>query len=188
MKRKTFKMVKQHARGKTLDIGCGTGKVSNYLFKCGFDVEGCDFNKERLEIAKKNNPKVNYFFFDLNKQNLKKKYDTIILMGVIEYLDSLPWDVLIKLKKNLNVGGRIIFEVPNINAIQRRIRGLFGMEPLDSLECKTYKFTKKRILKTIKKAKFKTIVLTSTKFIQIRGFDIPMINSFAQNFFVVVKN
>jgi 2-polyprenyl-3-methyl-5-hydroxy-6-metoxy-1,4-benzoquinol methylase len=184
---KTLRMIERYCKGKVLDLGCGTGSVTEYLFRKGFDVEGCDFDEGRISIAKKKNPKINYFLFDLDKQELKKKYDTIVLMGVLEGLNSKPSEVLMRLKKNLNVGGRIIFEVPNTNSLQNRIRSLFGMEPLDEMFPKTYRFTKKRVFGVIRAARFKPVKITTTGFVQIRGKNIPMIDSMAQEFFAVIE-
>lgn len=49
---------------KVLDLGCGTGRNSNYLASLGADVIGIDFSNAALKIAKqraaKNNLKVKY--------------------------------------------------------------------------------------------------------------------------------
>jgi 2-polyprenyl-3-methyl-5-hydroxy-6-metoxy-1,4-benzoquinol methylase len=185
--KKTLKMIEKYSKGKILDLGCGTGSVSSYLYRKGFDVEGCDISKKRLKIAKNKDPKINYFLYDLDNENLKKKYDTIILMGVLEGIHTLPWKALAKLKRNLNKKGRIIVEVPNFNALQRRIRSFFGREPLDALSPKTYNFTKKRIIQSALKAKYKIKRITTTKFIQIRNLNFPMIDFLAQEFFMVIE-
>ena len=37
---------------KILDIGCGTGKQTKFLYDHGFDVEGVDLSSGMLKIAK----------------------------------------------------------------------------------------------------------------------------------------
>ena len=184
---KTLKMIEKECSGNILDLGCGTGSVSNYLYDKGFNIEGCDVSKRRLNIAKNKNKNIPYFLFDIDKEILKKKYDTIIMMGILEGIESLPWDILKKLKKSLKKNGKIIFEVPNANAAQKRFRVLFGMDPLDPLYPKVYLFTKKRIMNIIKRSNYKIIRFTTTKFIQLKGINIPMVNSLAQEFFIVIE-
>ncbi|MEN8907283.1 MAG: methyltransferase domain-containing protein [Clostridiales bacterium] len=39
--------------GKVLDIGCGPGHISNYLFKIGCNVQGVDISKGMINVANK---------------------------------------------------------------------------------------------------------------------------------------
>lgn len=43
--------------GKILDVGCGSGRDSNYLDQNGFEVEGIDASSELIKIAKKTKSK-----------------------------------------------------------------------------------------------------------------------------------
>ncbi|OGH12325.1 MAG: hypothetical protein A2776_02335 [Candidatus Levybacteria bacterium RIFCSPHIGHO2_01_FULL_40_10] len=49
---------------KILDVGCGSGRDSRYLFDRGLNVVGIDFSKELIKIAKKKNPKGKFLVMD----------------------------------------------------------------------------------------------------------------------------
>ena len=56
--------------------------------------------------AKKNNLKINYFVKDFEKEKINSKYDVIIILEVLEHLNS--WEEFvkknkIKLKKKWNI-------------------------------------------------------------------------------------
>jgi ubiquinone/menaquinone biosynthesis C-methylase UbiE len=53
---------------KVLDIGCGAGKVSDYLFKKGYSVTGIDINIKALKEARKINKNINYKKADITSK------------------------------------------------------------------------------------------------------------------------
>ena len=75
-----------------IDLGCGTGKYSNLLTKLKLNVVGVDRSKEMLKIAKKKfykNKKLTFVNSNINKINLKKKFDIIsALFHILSYQTS----------------------------------------------------------------------------------------------------
>lgn len=60
---KTF--ASQLKKGSTvLDLGCGSGYITNYLSSLNMNVIGIDFSKEMIKIAKKNYPKLEFLLAD----------------------------------------------------------------------------------------------------------------------------
>lgn len=55
-------------RSKVLDVGCGSGKVSEYLQEKGYIVTGIDINKKALEENKKRNSDITYLEADITKR------------------------------------------------------------------------------------------------------------------------
>lgn len=108
---------------KVLDIGCSKGFLGQKLKEKGCILTGIDNNKEDLTEAKKYYDKT--FLMDINKDNIKGKYDIIILGDVIEHLPE-PEKILKDIKKNLNENGYILVSVPNIGNIYARLKVLFG--------------------------------------------------------------
>lgn len=51
-----------------LDIGCGNGKVSNFLYEAGHIVTGVDINKKAIEKNKRENPAINYQYADITEK------------------------------------------------------------------------------------------------------------------------
>ena len=57
---------------KILDLGCGTGYKLNALNPS--KGIGIDFSNEAIKIAKKNYRKLNFYCFDLEKEEFFKQY------------------------------------------------------------------------------------------------------------------
>lgn len=55
-------------KSKVLDIGCGPGKISEYLYKKNFIVTGIDINKKALEENKKRNSDITYLEADITRK------------------------------------------------------------------------------------------------------------------------
>ncbi|MGE0083447.1 MAG: class I SAM-dependent methyltransferase [Desulfococcaceae bacterium] len=46
--------------GKALDFGCGAGRSSRFLKKCGFHATGADISENMIRMAKENDPSGDY--------------------------------------------------------------------------------------------------------------------------------
>jgi len=97
---------------KILDFGCGTGIYSKLLTKKGAKVKGFDISKKMLEIAKKENPKLDLRQGTGYKIPFKEKFDIVIAPLVIDYFKD--WDKAFKqVSKVLKKGGFFIFSQGN---------------------------------------------------------------------------
>jgi len=103
---------------RVLDIGCGTGFITNAAAKRGYSVVGIDMEKKGIEIAKKKaNKKTKYYVGDfLNFKFKENNFDSIILTDVLEHVKddrSLLRGVFRTLKK----GGALILTVPALQSL-----------------------------------------------------------------------
>ncbi len=73
------KFLKEMNNGKILDIGCGTGTLSEYIANKGFSVDAIDFSEEMLKIAKGKIKNVNFIQMDMRNINIDEKYNGIML-------------------------------------------------------------------------------------------------------------
>ena len=92
-----------------LDLGCGGGLVCEPLARLGANTTGIDFIKKNVDVAKKHaeisNLNINYINQDLSSINLKRKFDVILMLEIIEHIDE--WQKVVKkvlkyLKPKLN--------------------------------------------------------------------------------------
>ena len=76
-----------------LDIGCGGGLLSEPMTRLGANVTGIDASSKNINIAKhhakKNNLKINYVCSSPEKLKIKKKFDVILNMEIVEHVDDI---------------------------------------------------------------------------------------------------
>lgn len=64
---------------RILDIGCGTGTLSEYIANKGYTVDAIDFSEEMLKIARNKIKNVNFIQMDMRNIDIDKKYNGIML-------------------------------------------------------------------------------------------------------------
>ena len=78
-----------------LDIGCGGGLLAEPMCRLGDNVIGIDASKKNIEIAKfhakKNKLKINYITASPEKLKIKKKFDVILNMEIVEHVDDIDF-------------------------------------------------------------------------------------------------
>jgi 2-polyprenyl-6-hydroxyphenyl methylase/3-demethylubiquinone-9 3-methyltransferase len=78
-----------------LDIGCGGGLLTEPMCRLGANVVGIDASKKNIEIAKlhakKNKLKINYITASPEKLKIKKKFDVILNMEIVEHVDDIDF-------------------------------------------------------------------------------------------------
>ncbi|MDC0326718.1 bifunctional 2-polyprenyl-6-hydroxyphenol methylase/3-demethylubiquinol 3-O-methyltransferase UbiG [Candidatus Pelagibacter sp.] len=76
-----------------LDIGCGGGLLSEPMTRLGATVTGIDASIQNINIAKlhakKNKLKINYLCSSPEKLKVKKKFDVILNMEIIEHVEDI---------------------------------------------------------------------------------------------------
>jgi len=82
--------LKKYQVKKVLDFGCGSGWLSIFISKYGFDVTGIDTAKPAIELAKtwaqEDNANVNFLIGDLLNLPFKENtFDAIICNSVLEH-------------------------------------------------------------------------------------------------------
>ncbi len=98
-----------HPPAQFLEIGCGTGNVSSFLSKKGYNVTGCEYYQEAIDIAW---PGFSIVKGDaLNTPFSDHSFDIVGLFDVIEHFEE---DMLLLLEANrvLKDNGYIAITVP----------------------------------------------------------------------------
>ncbi|MBK9331875.1 MAG: class I SAM-dependent methyltransferase [Ignavibacteria bacterium] len=75
--------------GKLLDLGCGPGQTTKYLYDCGMtDILGVDISAKMIKAAKKINPKVSFETADmLNLKYPDKSFGSAVAFYSIVHFD-----------------------------------------------------------------------------------------------------
>ena len=145
-----------------LDLGCGGGLTCEPLARLGASVTGVDFVEENIKVAKnhaiQSSLNIKYFHNDIESIAIKKKYDLILILEVLEHLDN--WELLIKrIKKNLKPRGKIVFSTINKTQLAK-ITSIFIAEYiLNWIPKNTHDYNKlikpKDLIQVLKKNNFK---------------------------------
>jgi len=95
---KNFKLnstVKPLKKIDILDIGCGGGLLSEPMCRLGANVVGIDASQKNIDIAKfhakKNRLKINYMCATPESLKIKKKFDVILNMEIIEHVEDVSF-------------------------------------------------------------------------------------------------
>jgi len=182
---KTLKRIEKYVAGReVLDVGCNSGVTTRYFSEKGFETKGIDLDKKWIDFARSGYPVGKFEVKDILDE--KGKYNTILMIGVLEEIPIFPEKVLRQLKKNLKRGGRIIIEVRNMNSAKRRFKTLFGLEPVDSFYGRLWCFTKKRLEKIIIDAGYDILEVTSNKWESLRSKTVPTPDSLSEEIWAVI--
>jgi trans-aconitate methyltransferase len=92
-----------------LDLGCGSGEDTKWLYNLSKDITGVDSSSELISIAEFENPECKFLVHDLNQELvLKQKFDLIFSSLTFHYIQD--WDKLfININKLLNENGKVVF-------------------------------------------------------------------------------
>tara|TARA_Y100000389_G_scaffold130282_1_gene127679 strand:- start:1482 stop:2204 length:723 start_codon:yes stop_codon:yes gene_type:complete len=93
---KTFKITRKKSplkNIKILDIGCGGGLLSEPMCRLGAEVTAIDASKKNIDVAKlhskKNKLKIQYICTSPEKLKIKKKFDVILNMEIVEHVEDV---------------------------------------------------------------------------------------------------
>lgn len=94
---------------KVLDLGCGGGLLTRWLKDKGFDAQGIDFSGSLINIAKKENPDIDFTLSDITSTPYAiGSFDIIVSGLVLHYIQDLC-TVFTEAGRILNTNGIFIF-------------------------------------------------------------------------------
>jgi cyclopropane fatty-acyl-phospholipid synthase-like methyltransferase len=115
---------------KLLDIGCGTGEFLFVAREMGYDVQGIDFNRHAINLARQKLGLSNVFTTDLYDflKDKREVYDIVTAFEVIEHVNN-PGSFIERAGSALKKGGYLVISTPNRNRYWGRIDP--ALEPWD---------------------------------------------------------
>jgi len=150
-------LMKDKQLKKVLDVGCGTGKLVEFLTKSGFETFGCDPSNRAINIARTINKKGCIKKSSASKLPYKDKtFDLVTSISVIEHLAQKETRMFLKeTKRVLKDNGFIFLVTPNFSSPARHIckQKWFGYSDPTHIQF----FTPKTLKAILKKNNFKNI-------------------------------
>ncbi len=108
-----YRTVRENGGRKVLDIGFGTGVLTQKLYQDGCTVYGMDFSENMIRIAKEKMPRANLIRHDFAEgfpaAFAQETFDFIICTYAIHHLDTAQKiSFICQLREHLNPGGQIL--------------------------------------------------------------------------------
>ena len=128
-------ILKKQGNCKILDVSTYRGHIP-ILLKMVSDHEihaneHSEFGKEKLQ--KDGITLKKWEISTMKAPYESNRFDLVLFNETLEHLIFLPHPVLIEIKRILKTGGFIVLTTPNILALFRRIKFLFGYSPLEPI-------------------------------------------------------
>lgn len=120
----------EHEQIRILEIGVGSGEISNMLARSGFEIYAVDNSKECLEKLSLSSRS---YLLDSNFPPfpfLSNFFDAVIIYEVIEHLWN-PIGALQEINRIMKPSGKLLISTPNVSWFPYRLKYLFGSCPDD---------------------------------------------------------
>jgi 2-polyprenyl-3-methyl-5-hydroxy-6-metoxy-1,4-benzoquinol methylase len=108
-----------------LDFPCGDGNLTKIFAQHFKKVVGVDASHENILTAKQKCPKNKFYESLIESFNTNEKFHNIFMLNILEHVKN-PTVALKKAASLLKDKGRIIIQVPNSEAVNRKIAVLMG--------------------------------------------------------------
>ena len=132
-----------HVGEKILDVGCGTGQLSDIIHHAGAIVTGIDASPEMIKKAKQNYDDIKFFVKDACNFSFEEKFDAAFSNAALHWI-SKQKEALQCICDALKQHGRFVFEMGgkhNIENIHRAIECVMLEEGLeDKIPGESYYF------------------------------------------------
>jgi trans-aconitate methyltransferase len=109
---------------KILDIGSGTGHLTNQIAQAGAHIIGIDSSSEMIQSAQQTYPHLQFIEADIRTFSSSYKFDAIFSNAVLHWINDAE-SVVVNISKLLRSGGRLVVEFGgkgNISNIQQGLR------------------------------------------------------------------
>jgi 2-polyprenyl-3-methyl-5-hydroxy-6-metoxy-1,4-benzoquinol methylase len=133
-----FSIVSPYLQGDVLDLGCNTAEITRLLNPSQF-YTGIDSRRDVIERLRETKKRYQFYIHNLDEDTLEldRKFDTVLMVAVIEHLKK-PDNIVRQIPGLLNPGGHFVITTPShhgdqIHQVGARL-GLFSPEAMKNHE------------------------------------------------------
>jgi trans-aconitate methyltransferase len=109
---------------RILDVGCGTGELTNELSKTEATIVGIDASEQMINKAKQQFPHIEFFVKDATNFSFEEPFDAAFSNATLHWIND-QLKALQCINNSLKDGGRFVFEMGgkhNIESIHNAVR------------------------------------------------------------------
>jgi trans-aconitate methyltransferase len=108
---------------RILDLGCGTGQLTNQIAQLGAEVIGIDRDASMIEQAKANYPQLNFQVADGTNFSFTESFDAVFSNAALHWIKP-PEAVIRCIWQVLKPGGRLIAEFGGKGNVEQIIQAI----------------------------------------------------------------
>jgi len=109
-----------------LDLGCGTGQLTEKIAQTGAFVQGIDSSLSMISAAKDNYPHINFSVADARNFQVEEPLDAVFSNAVLHWIKQ-PDAVINCVEKALKPGGRFVAEFGGKGNVGALVRALLSV-------------------------------------------------------------
>jgi 2-polyprenyl-3-methyl-5-hydroxy-6-metoxy-1,4-benzoquinol methylase len=130
-----YRYAGRHISGKALDIGCGTGYGTRYLYNLGIDVRGIDVSPNVVSYASRHYAGPEYAQSSAERLPFPDgTFDSITAFEVIEHVPD-PQKAISEIRRVLKKGGRLFTSTPNPRNLRSVLKHILYGRPYPQKVC-----------------------------------------------------
>ena len=107
-----------------LDLGCGTGQLTEKIAQAGAEVMGVDSAPAMIEKAKENYPHIRFDVADATNFQVKQPFDAVFSNAVLHWVKQAD-NAIASIHKSLKPGGRFVGEFGGKGNIKAIVTALY---------------------------------------------------------------
>ncbi|WP_309385290.1 class I SAM-dependent methyltransferase [Cerasicoccus frondis] len=96
---------------KVADLGCGSGLLSRWLKSCGFDVTGADFSQSLIDIARAENPDIEFCVANIKSTPYPTGSFSLIVSALVIHYEQNLAPVFAEMARILQPRGQLVFSM-----------------------------------------------------------------------------
>ena len=111
---------------QVLDLGCGTGQLTNRIAESGAQVTGLDSSPDMIGQARQNYPALRFVLADAGEMQLSSEFDAIFSNAALHWIPN-PLRAAAAMARALKPGGRLVAELGgkgNVRRIEERLTAI----------------------------------------------------------------
>ena len=128
-------LLQPHAGERILDVGCGTGQLTDEIARSGAHVTGIDNSAAMIAQARGNFPHLSFNVQDVCSLRFESEFDAVFSNAVLHWVTRAE-DAIAAMSRALKPGGRLVVELGGrgniaalLDASDRALRSLGVADP-----------------------------------------------------------